>query len=98
MDGRSQRGLYKNLKLLPPTVSTEGLLLSIMIDACEERDVAAADIAGAYLKALMRDFVLLMKFTGDTVRILCEMNPKYKKFVTMEGGVRALYVRLNKAI
>jgi hypothetical protein len=40
----------------------------------ERRDIATADIAGAYLKALMDDYVI-MKFTGDTVRILCEMNP-----------------------
>jgi hypothetical protein len=67
-----------------------------MIDANEERDVATADIAGAYLKALMRDFVMLMKFTGDTVHT---MNPKYKEFFVMiEGGVPTLYVRLNKAI
>jgi hypothetical protein len=39
-------------------------MLSITIkDAREGRDVATADVAGAYLKADMDDFVI-MKFTG----------------------------------
>jgi hypothetical protein len=40
-------------------------MLSTLIDAHERRDVATADIAGAYLKAPMDDYVI-MKFTGDT--------------------------------
>ena len=34
-----------------PTVSTEALLVTIMIDAYKRRDVATADIVGAYLNA-----------------------------------------------
>lgn len=48
------------------------------MDAFEKRDVAIADVAGAYLKAYMTDFVT-MKFTGASVNILCAMNPKYTK-------------------
>jgi hypothetical protein len=61
------------------------------------KEVATADIAGAYLKAFMKDFVL-MRFSGETVRILCEMNPKHKSFVIIENGEQILYVRLIKAI
>ena len=97
-DGRSQHGVYEKSETASPTVSSDGLLQSIMINAYKSRDVATADIAGAYLKALlMRDF-LLMKFTGDNICILCKMNPKYKAYMVMEGGVPTLYVRLNKAI
>jgi hypothetical protein len=96
-DGRIQRSLYDKSETASPTVATDALMLSIIIDAYEGRDVATADIAGAYLKAYMKDFVL-KKFSGDTVRILCEMNPKHKPFVVIENGQEVLYVRLIKAI
>jgi hypothetical protein len=90
--------LYDKSETSSPTVSTDALMLSILIDAHERRDVATADIAGAYLKAPMDDYVV-MKFTGDTVRILCDMNPAHGKFVVTEpGGLKSLYVRLVKAL
>ena len=72
-------------------------MLSFVIDAYESRDVACADVAGAYLKAYMKDYVL-MKFTGDSVRLLCEVNPTHRPFVVIENGVEVLYVRLIKAL
>ena len=60
--------------------------------------MATTDIVGAYLKAYMDKFVI-MKFTGESVDILCKMNKKYKRFVvTTEGKTRVLYVKLVKAI
>jgi hypothetical protein len=96
-DGRPQRSLYDKSETASPTVATDALMLSIMIDAHENRDVATADVAGAYLKAYMDDYVI-MKFTGDSVDILCKMNPRHLHFVTTENGVKVLYVRLVKAI
>ena len=72
-------------------------MLSIMVDAHEGRDVATADVVGAYLKAYMDEFVV-MKFTGESVDILCKMNKKYMKYVVMEGNSKVLYVKLIKAI
>ena len=72
-------------------------MLSILADAYELRDVATADVAGAYLKADMDDFVL-MKFVGTSVKILCDLNPKHREFVVIENGVEILYVRLIKAL
>ena len=96
-DGRPQRALYDKSETASPTIATDALILSILIEAYEGRDVATADIAGAYLKALMKDFVL-MRFSGETVRILCEMNPAHKAFVVFENGEQVLYVRLLKAL
>ena len=62
-DGRSQRKLYDKSRTASPTVSTDALMISIIVDAFEARDVATADVAGAYLKAFMDDFVI-MKFVG----------------------------------
>ena len=96
-DGRKQRGLYEKSQTASPTVAADALMLTIMIDAHERRDVATADIAGAYLKAKMDDF-LIIKYTGQQVDILCEMNPKYKEFVLIEKGINVLYVRMVMAI
>ena len=96
-NGRSQRSLYDKSETASPTLAKDALMLSILIDAYEGRDVATADIAGAYLKVFMKDFVL-MRFSGETVRILCELNPKHKPFVVIENGEQVLYVRLIKAI
>jgi Reverse transcriptase (RNA-dependent DNA polymerase) len=96
-DGRIQRPLYEKSETASPTIATDALMLSIIVDAYEGRDVATADIAGAYLKAYMDDFVI-MKFTGASVPLLCDLNPKHKPFVVVENGQEVLYVRLIKAL
>ena len=96
-DGSVQRSLYDKLETASPTVATDALILSILIDSYEGRDVVTADVAGAYLKAYMDEFVL-MKLTGESVDILCNMNPTHLKFVVIENGVKTLYVKLIKAI
>ena len=45
----------------------------------------------------MNDFVV-MKFTGESVDILCKLDPKYKAFVSTENGGKVLYVRLVMAL
>jgi hypothetical protein len=96
-DGSAQRGKYSKEETGSPTIASDALFLTIMIDAYENRDVATADISGAYLHALMKDFVSL-RFTGWAVDLLCEVNPDYTHHVVYEGKTKALYVRCNKAI
>ena len=96
-DGRSQRDLFTKEQTTSPTVSTDALMLSILIDALERRDVATADVAGAYLHAHMKDFTLL-KVEGPSVDILCDVSPEYKKFVCYEHGKKVLYLKLLKAL
>ena len=96
-DGRPQRSLYTKSETASPTVSTDALIVTIIVDAHERRDVATADVAGAYLHAVMEDFVT-MKFVGDAVDLLCKLNNKHTPFVTVEGGKKVLYVRLDKAL
>lgn len=45
----------------------------------------------------MDDFVV-MKFTGESVDILCDMNSIHSKFVTIEKHNKVLYVKLINAI
>ena len=96
-DGRIQRSLYDKAATSSPTLSSDALMLTILIDAHEGRDVATADIAGAYLNADMDDFVV-MKFEGHEVDILCQLNPTHRQHVVMEHGKPTLYVRLLKAL
>jgi len=96
-DGSTQRGKYPKEQTASPTMSNDALMLSIMVDSLEERDVATADVVGAYLLADMDEYTLL-KLTGEAVDILCKVNPRYKQFVTIERGQRVLYLRLLKAL
>jgi hypothetical protein len=96
-DGRTQKALYTKEETASPAVSTNALMMSVMIDACEHRDVATADVAGAYLHAFLEDFTLL-KLEGESVDIMCSVCETYKDFVTYENGKKVLFLRLLKAV
>jgi len=96
-DGRKQRRYIRKEDVASPTIQLESLLLSLMIDAFEKRDVATADVVGAYLIANMEDFVLV-KLTGDSVDLMCKVDESYKKYIHYENGKKVLYLRLLKAL
>ena len=84
---------------MSPTVSNEALLGTLVIDALEERDVGIFGVPGAYLQAEMpQENNMLMKFRGEFVDIMCDVNPEYKKYVIEENGKRVLYVRILRVI
>jgi hypothetical protein len=94
-DGRPQRELYTKEESSSPTVSTDTLMLSLLIDTTERRDVATADVAGAYLHAELKDFTLL-KMEGESVDIMCDVSDDYKTYVCIENGMKVLYLKLLK--
>lgn len=96
-DGRKQRKYIGKEESTSPTIHLQSLLLSLMIDAVEKRDVGTADIAGAYLLADMKGFVLV-KLTGESVEVMCKCDPEYEKYVTYEKGKKVLYMELVKAL
>ena len=96
-NGRKQRGLYAKEETASPTISNDAMMMSLIIDAMEARDVAIADVKGAYLLADMKGFVLL-KMSGESVDILCKVNSKYRQFVVEERGKKVIYLRLLKAL
>jgi len=65
-DDSVQKDLYEKSQTGSPTVSTDALLISLIVNAQKQRDVALADVVAAYLKAYMNDYTLL-KFTVDSV-------------------------------
>jgi hypothetical protein len=96
-DGRPQRSLYTKEETTSPTVSNDALMISALIDGHEHRDVATADVTGAYLHADMDDFTLL-KVEGPSVDILCSVCEAYREYVIIENGKKVLYLKLLKAL
>ena len=81
-----------------PTVTTEGLLLSCMIDAKERRDVATADIPGAFMQTDL-DETVHMRLEGAMAELLLKIDSKlYRKYLVQEGKKTVMYVELNKAL
>jgi hypothetical protein len=78
--GQPQQKLYTEEETSSPTISTDALMLSLLIDATKRRDVATADVTGAYLHANMEDFTLL-KMEGESIDIMCNVSKDYKKEV-----------------
>ena len=96
-DGRKQRRYITKEQVSSPTVQLESLMLSLLIDAHENRDVATADVVGAYLLAIMNDYIIV-KISGTTANIMCQVNPQYKDFIVNEKGKPTLYLQLSKAL
>ena len=96
-DGRKQR-LYKSKEeTSSPTIQVESLFLSSMIDAKEDRKVITCDIPGAFMQANI-DKQLFLKFDGNLVELLIQVDPTYQPYVTYEGKQPVLYMELNKAL
>jgi hypothetical protein len=96
-DGRKQRKYISKEDVTSPTVQLESLMLSLLIDAQEGRDVATADATGAFLLADMEDMVVV-KIIGETADIMCQVNKSYEKYITYENGKKVLYMKLIKAL
>ena len=98
-NGSKQRGYVSKEESTSPTVSFEALLASFVIDAHEDRDVAIFDVPGAYLhSSFPDDKLVVVRFDGEFVDIMCDVNPEFKPFVRMEKGRKVLYLRLLKAL
>ena len=73
-------------------------MLTVTIDALEERDVAVVDIPGAYLSADIDDEVHVV-FRGTLVDLMVVANPVlYRPFVSYERGQAVLYIWLKKVL
>ena len=100
-DGRKQKFADDNEKgaNASPTVSIESVLITAVIDALEERDVAVVDIPNAFVQTRMDDEKVIMKMRGKLVDLMCVIAPDvYTKYVTIENGVKVLYLCLLNAL
>jgi len=98
VDGRGQRGNYTKSETSSSALTLEAFVATLAVDALERRDVAVADIAGAFLKAEQPDYVVI-KMRGPAVTAILQVNAqKYKKYVVLEKNEKVMYLRLLKAM
>ena len=98
-DGRKQRLYMDRQQVSAPTVATESLLLTCLIDALERRDVATVDIPGAFMQSDMEGEETHMKLEGKMVDILEKIDPAlYSKYKMTENNKTVMYVKLKKAL
>ena len=97
-DGRPRRDMAEVGEASSPTVFIEAMMLSCVIDAIEEHDVATCDISGAFIQADINDFVTV-KFEREMVDLLVATDPIYERYVHITIiGHKVLYVKLKKAL
>jgi len=97
-DGRKQRTCKGKNETSSPTVTTESLFLSCVIDAMEGRDVATVDIPGAFMQA-ETDEVIHVRLSGPLAVLMGRLDPKkHQQHIQHEKGKPVLHAKLNKAL
>jgi hypothetical protein len=98
-DGRKQRRYTNQADVASPTVATEAVFLTAVIDALENRDVAVVDIPGAFMQVDLDDETIHVRLTGKMVELLLEMDHElYESYLMCERGEMVMYVKLLKAL
>jgi len=102
-NGNPQRQWMDQEQVSSPTVMTESTMITAIIEAKENRDVATCDIPNAFIQTEVEKqdkdgHCTIMKIRGPLVEILCEMDPNYRQFVVNENNRQVLYVHIIKAL
>lgn len=93
LNGKMQ-WLFQDTEICSPTVSTEGIMLTLTIDMAEKRTIVTVDIQSAFFNALI-DEEMYLQFDKECTEIICNMYPnRFDKYVS-KGGI--LFGRLLKA-
>ena len=72
--------------------------MTLVIEAMEGRDVAVADVHGAYLHASFPDENILLVLRDELVDIMCQVDPEYKKYVVIHNNKKVLYLKMLRAL
>ena len=102
-NGSTQREFMGKEESTSPTVLTESILLTCIIDAKEGCDVMTGDIPNAFVQTDANKYKdgdrIIMKIRGVLVNILVSLDPNlYGPAVTYENGEKVLYLLVLKAI
>ena len=76
-DRKKQRDWISKEDTSSPTVSTEGIMLSFMIDAMEGQEVATTEIPGSFFQTDYAKGYIHIKLEGDMINLLEEIDPEY---------------------
>ena len=98
-DGRKHCEKYNTTDAASPIFSTEAVLISPVINAYGEWDVAVVNTLGAYLSADTDDEVFMI-FRGKMAELMVSANPTlYRKYISYrKKGDALLYVSFQKAL
>ena len=93
----SKRDMDKS-EFLAPKISTDALLITLVVDADEGRDAATINIQGEFIQTVVKPGNYI-KFTGAMVDILCELNTRlYTQYVVLDNGRKVLYMEAQKVV
>jgi len=84
-DGCKQKdGTWPKQETTPPTVATESMFITAVINVHEGRDVACFDIPGAFLHAeFSEDITMVLK--GRLAELMVQVAPNlYRKYITVD--------------
>ena len=97
-DGRKQRAYINKEQSASPTVASESVFITAVIDALERRVVVVADIPGAFMHSDM-DPEVYMRLDGLMAELLLEVDrAAYEPYLTYEKGQPVIYVEMLKAL
>jgi hypothetical protein len=100
--GNKQRGYITNEDASSPTVSLEAVLLTCVVDANENRDVAIVDISNLFIQTIVEDEKdkALIRIRGPLVDILVSIAPNvYGPYVSVgKKGKKQLLVQFLTAL
>ena len=96
--GHKQRAYITKEQLMSPTISTEAVFLTAVVDAWQNRKVTGLDIPWPFMQVDM-DKLVHVQFRGEMVDKLLEIDHElYSSYVTVEQGEKVMYVELLKAL
>jgi hypothetical protein len=100
--GNTQRDFISKENTSSPTVAMESVLLTTLVDAQENHDVAIVDILNAFIQTVVEDDEdkVVMKIRGHIVDVLVKVAPKvYGPYVsTDKQGRKQLLVECLNTI
>ena len=103
-DGSKQRTWMSKEEAASPTVALESVMLSAVIDAKEEREVAVVDIPNAFIQTeneRLQDHHKkdILKVKGRLADMLIMIAPEvYGAYATKENGITVIYLEILRAL
>ena len=90
---------YVKSEWASPTVSTDSVIITLVIEAHQGCDVAVIDLSNTFLNAINSEQTLIL-LKGKLAELMVQIDPKlYQKYIiTSSKGEPMLYVCLSKAL
>jgi hypothetical protein len=81
-NGHKQRRYTDRADAASPTVATEAVFLTAIINALENRDIAVVNIPGAFMQVNLDNEMIHIRLTGKMVELLLEIDHElYKPYL-----------------